>query len=59
MNELADTEPDALRAYLDEKGFKTAMVDNNLAIEGELTWQEIVERIEGFYESKAVSILSG
>ncbi len=27
--ELADAEHDALRAYLDEKGFKTAMIDDN------------------------------
>ncbi len=59
MGEFADTERDALRAYLDEKGFKTVMVDNNLTIEGELTWREIVERIDGFYEGKGVSILSG
>jgi hypothetical protein len=30
--ELTDAERDALRAYLDEKGFKTAMIDDNLAI---------------------------
>jgi len=41
--ELADAERDALRAYLDEKGFKTAMIDDNLAITSELTWQEGVE----------------
>src|SRR5271170_7571582 len=51
--ELADAERNALRAYLDEKGFKTAMIDDNLAIAGELTWQEVVEPIEGFYEGKA------
>ena len=51
--ELTDAERDALRAYLDEKGFKTAMIDDNLAIAGELTWQEVVEPIEGFYEGKA------
>src|SRR6516225_11978222 len=28
--ELADAERDALRAYLHEKGFKTAMIDDNL-----------------------------
>jgi nicotinic acid phosphoribosyltransferase len=50
---LADAERNALRAYLDEKGFKTAMIDDNLAIAGELTWQEIVEHIELFYEGKA------
>ena len=42
-----------LRAYLDEKGFKTAMIDDNLAIAGDLTWQEVVEPIEGFYKGKA------
>ena len=42
-----------LRAYLDEKGFKTATIDDNLAIAGELTWQEVVEPIEGFYKGKA------
>ena len=51
--ELADAERNALRAYLDEKGFKTAMIDDDLAIEGELTWKEVVEPIEGFYEGKA------
>ena len=51
--ELADAERNALRAYLDEKGFKTARIDNKLAIAGELTWQEVIESIEGFYESKA------
>jgi len=51
--ELTDAERDTLRAYLDEKGFKTAMIDDNLAIAGELTWQEIVEPIEGFYKGKA------
>jgi len=51
--ELADAECKALRAYLDEKGFKTSMIDDNLAIAGELTWQEIVEPIERFYEGKA------
>jgi len=35
--ELADAERNALRAYLDEKGFKTTMIDDNLAIAGELT----------------------
>ena len=50
--EFADAERDALRAYLHEKGFKTA-VDDNLAIAGELTWQEVVEPIDGFYEGKA------
>ena len=32
--------------HLDEKGFKTAIIDDNLAIAGELTWQEIVEPVE-------------
>src|SRR5438874_301445 len=41
--ELADAERNALRAYLDEKGFKTAIIDDNLAIAGELTWHEVVE----------------
>ncbi|MBV9106071.1 MAG: hypothetical protein JO313_08620, partial [Verrucomicrobia bacterium] len=41
-----------LRAYLDKKGFKTATIDDNLAIAGEL-WQEVIEPIEGFYEGKA------
>jgi hypothetical protein len=27
---LADAERNALRAYLDEKGFKTAIIDDNL-----------------------------
>jgi hypothetical protein len=27
-------------------------IDDNLAIAGELTWQEVVEPIEGFYEGK-------
>jgi len=59
--ELADAERNALRAYLDEKGFKTAIIDDNLAIAGKLTWQDVVEPIEGFYEGKAdvLSILSG
>jgi hypothetical protein len=35
--ELTDAERNALRAYLDEKGFKTAIIDYNLAIAGELT----------------------
>ena len=51
--ELTDAERDALRTYLDEKGFKTAMIDDNLAIAGELTWQEVIVPIEGFYEGKA------
>jgi hypothetical protein len=51
--ELADAERNALRAYLDEKGFKTAMIDNNLVIAGELTWKEVFEPIERFYEGKA------
>ena len=29
------------------------MIDNKLAIAGELTWQEVVESVEGFYEGKA------
>ena len=30
------------------------MIDNKLAIAGELlTWQEVIESIEGFYEGKA------
>jgi hypothetical protein len=52
-SELADAERNALRAYLDEKGFKTAMIDDNLAIPGELTWKEVFEPIAGFYEGKA------
>jgi len=51
--ELADAERNVLRAYLDEKGFKTAMIDDNLAIAGELTWKEVFEPIAGFYEGKA------
>jgi hypothetical protein len=51
--ELADTERDALGAYLDEKGFKTAMIDENLAIAGELTWQEVVEPSRLFTRGKA------
>jgi len=39
--ELADAERNAHRAYLDEKGFKTAMIDDNLAITGKLTWQDV------------------
>jgi hypothetical protein len=35
------------------KGFKTAIIDDNLAIADELTWQEIVEPVEAFYEGKA------
>ena len=35
------------------KGFKTVMIDDNLAIAGELTWQEVIEPIEGFYEGQA------
>ena len=42
--ELADAERNALKAYLDEKGFKTAIIDDNLAIAGELTWQEPREK---------------
>jgi hypothetical protein len=51
--ELAGTERNALRAYLDEKGFNTAMIDDNLVIAGKLTWTEIFEPIQGFYEGKA------
>jgi hypothetical protein len=51
--ELAGTERNALRAYLDEKGFKTAMIDDNLVIAGKHTWTEIFEPIQGFYEGKA------
>ena len=51
--ELADEERNALKAYLDEKGFKTAMIDDNLAIAGELTWKEVFEPIESFYAGKA------
>ena len=51
--ELAGTERNALRAYLDEKGFKTAMIDDNLVIAGKLTWTEVFEPIQGFYEGKA------
>jgi|HubBroStandDraft_3_1064219.scaffolds.fasta_scaffold134363_3 hypothetical protein len=29
------------------------MIDNKLAIAGELTCQEVVESIEGFYEGQA------
>ena len=51
--ELAGTERNALRAYLDEKGFKIAMIDDNLVIAGKLTWTEVFEPIQGFYEGKA------
>jgi hypothetical protein len=51
--ELADSERNALRAYLEEKGFKAAITDDKLAIAGELTWQEVVEPIEAFYEGQA------
>jgi hypothetical protein len=51
--ELADAERNALRAYLEEKGVKTAILDDHLAIAGELTSQEVVESIEAFYEGKA------
>ena len=51
--ELAGTERNALRAYLDEKGFKTAMIDDNLVIADKPTWTEIFEPIQGFYEGKA------
>ena len=53
IRELAETERNALRAYLDAKGFKTAMIDDNLVIAGKLTWTEVFEPIEGFYEGKA------
>jgi hypothetical protein len=33
--------------------FKTAMIDDNLAIAGELTWKEVFESIESFYAGKA------
>ena len=29
------------------------MIDNELTIGGELTWQEVVESVEGFYEGQA------
>jgi hypothetical protein len=29
------------------------MIDDNLAIAGELAWTEVFEPIEGFYEGKA------
>ena len=48
-----EQERNALRAYLDEKGVKTAMIDDNLVIAGKLTWTEIFEPIQGFYEGKA------
>jgi hypothetical protein len=48
QGELAETERNALRAYLDKKGFKTAMIDDNLAIAGELTWKKVFEPIESF-----------
>jgi len=51
--ELADAERNALRAYLDEKGFKTAIIDDKLAIAGKLTWQEVVGPTEAFYKGKA------
>jgi hypothetical protein len=35
--DLPDAERNALRAYLVEKDFKTVMIDDNLAIAGELT----------------------
>ena len=50
---LADAERNALRAYLDEKGFKTVMIDDNLVVAGKLTWTEVFEPIEGFYEGNA------
>jgi hypothetical protein len=37
MQSVTHSERNALRAYLDEKGFKTAIIDYNLAIAGELT----------------------
>jgi hypothetical protein len=51
--ELTDAERDALRAYLNEKGFKTAIIHDNLALAGELTWEQVVEPVEGFYKGKA------
>ena len=51
--ELAETERNALKAYLDEKGFKTAIIDDNLVIAGKLTWTEVFEPIESFYAGKA------
>ena len=51
--ELAETERDALREYLDEKGFKTAMIDDNLVIAGKQTWTQVFEPIEEFYEGQA------
>ena len=51
--ELAEIERNALRAYLDEKGFKTEIIDDNLVIAGKLTWTEVFEPIDGFYEGKA------
>jgi hypothetical protein len=51
--EIPDAKPNALRAYLVEKGFNTAMIGDNLAIAGELTWQKVIEPIEGFYGGKA------
>ena len=51
--ELAETERNALRAYLDEKGFKTAMIDDNLVIAGKLSWMEVFEPIQGFYDGNA------
>jgi hypothetical protein len=29
------------------------MIDNKLAIAGELTWQEVIESTVGFYEGQA------
>ena len=51
--ELAAAERNALRAYLEEKGFKTAIIGDHLAIAGELTWQQVVEPLEAFYAGKA------
>jgi hypothetical protein len=30
------------------KGFKTAIIDDSLAIAGKLSWEQVVEPIEGF-----------
>ena len=58
--ELADAERNALRAYLDEKGFKTAIIDDNLAIAGELNLEGGLWTHRGLLrgQSGRVSILS-
>ena len=33
------------------------MIDSKLAIAGELTWQEVVEYIEGFYEGQGIWVV--